>query len=66
MASRITPLPDISSLNVEQLKEEAKKLHEQLWNIVSNMYSLEERFKRQQYDVGYSLWVSRLCVLSMI
>ena len=51
LASRITPLGDLSSINIDQLKEEAKKLHEQLWNIVSNMYNLEDKFQRMQYDV---------------
>ncbi|XP_052821490.1 troponin T, skeletal muscle-like isoform X1 [Mya arenaria] len=51
LSKRMGPLPDIGSLNQEQLKEKAKELHDQIWNVVSNMYNMMERYKRQQYDI---------------
>ncbi|XP_045176678.1 troponin T, skeletal muscle-like isoform X5 [Mercenaria mercenaria] len=51
LASRITPLADISSMSTDQLTEIAKDLHEQIRKLVTYMYDTEERFKRQQYDI---------------
>ena len=51
LAQRIQPL-SIDGLDVEKLKEAAKSLHEKMRALVSSKYDLEERFKRQQYDVS--------------
>lgn len=50
LAQRIQPLT-IDGLDVEKLKEAAKSLHEKMRALVSSKYDLEERFKRQQYDM---------------
>ena len=52
LASRMPQMPELGSLSGEALREKAKELHEQIWNVVSNMYNMMERYKRQQYEVG--------------
>ncbi|KAL4225561.1 Troponin T [Mactra antiquata] len=51
LSSRITPLADTNELSTDQLIELATNLHEQIRNLVSNMYDTEDRYKRQQYDI---------------
>ena len=57
LAQRIQPLT-IDGLDVAKLKEAAQNLHDKIKQLVSNKYDLEERFKRQQYDV--SIVVSKM------
>jgi len=51
LASRVQPLGDTDNMNTDQLVELARDLHEQIRNIVTNMYNNDERYKRQQYDI---------------
>ena len=54
LSTRITALnEDIEG--TEALAEYAKELHNQIRNLVSNMYNLEDTYKRHQYDVGLFL-----------
>ena len=48
---RIVPL-DLSGMNTEALMAKAKELHEKLYKLESEKYDLDDRFKRQQYDVS--------------
>ncbi|XP_013408750.1 troponin T isoform X8 [Lingula anatina] len=50
LKQRIEPL-SIESLNIEQLIAKAKEIHQKIYNLESEKYDLEERFKRQQYDM---------------
>lgn len=50
LAQRIQPL-SVDGLDVAKLKEAAKNLHDKMTQLLSNKYDLEERFKRQQYDM---------------
>lgn len=47
---RVPPI-NISSLNIEQLKAKAKELHDLLFRIQGENYDLDQRFKRQSYDM---------------
>ena len=50
LAQRIEPIA-VDGLDVAKLKEYAQTLHDKMRTLVANKYDLEERFKRQQYDV---------------
>lgn len=50
LAQRIQPLV-IDGLAADKLIEKAKELNEHIKNLEGDRYDLEERFKRQQYDM---------------
>jgi len=50
LSQRIQPLA-IDGLDSAKLQEKAKELHEHLRRLVGDKYDLEQRFKRQQYDM---------------
>ena len=52
LAQRITAL-SVDGLNAAGLVEKAKELHDKLLSLAHQKYDLEERFKRQQYDVSF-------------
>lgn len=52
MSFRVKPL-DIEGLNVEELKKKASQLWDLVIQLESDKYDLEERQKRQDYDVSY-------------
>jgi len=56
LSQRIVPL-DLSSMDTEALIAKAKELHDKLYKLESDKYDLDDRYKRQQYDVSiaYSL-----------
>lgn len=51
LSQRIVPL-DISGMDTTALIAKAKELHEKLYRLESEKYDLDDRFKRQQYDVN--------------
>ena len=51
MSFRVKPL-DIEGLNVEELKKKASQLWDLVIQLESDKYDLEERQKRQDYDVS--------------
>ncbi|XP_052268341.1 troponin T, skeletal muscle-like isoform X2 [Dreissena polymorpha] len=51
LKTRVGTVPDMGSMTADQLRDTAKELHDQIWNVVSNMYNMMERYKRQQYDI---------------
>lgn len=56
LSQRIVPL-DISGMATEALLAKAKELHEKLYKLESEKYDLDDRFKRQQYDVSLSMLI---------
>ena len=56
MSFRIKPL-DISGLSADVLKKKAQELWEQIIRLETEKYDLEERQKRQDYDVSTPLEV---------
>lgn len=56
MSFRVKPL-DIDGLSVDDLKKKATQLWDMIVQLESDKYDLEERKKRQDYDVSnpYSL-----------
>lgn len=51
LSQRIVPL-DLSGMDTEALKAKAKELHDILYKLESEKYDLDDRYKRQQYDVS--------------
>ena len=51
LSQRIQPL-NIESMDTSKLLEKAKELYEHTRRLVGDKYDLEQRFKRQQYDVS--------------
>lgn len=51
LSQRIVPL-DLTGMKSDALREKAKQLHNKLYQLESDKYDLEDRFKRQQYDVS--------------
>ncbi|ESO86960.1 hypothetical protein LOTGIDRAFT_128132, partial [Lottia gigantea] len=51
LAQRIQPL-NMEGMNQDKLLEKARQLHEKLRSLEGDKYDLEQRFKRQQYDVS--------------
>ncbi|XP_061182913.1 troponin T, skeletal muscle-like isoform X2 [Saccostrea echinata] len=51
LSQRIKPLPDLSGLDVEKLAEQAKEIHKEIFRLMNEKYDVEEKFKRQQYDM---------------
>lgn len=51
LSQRIVPL-DLSSMDTEALVAKAKELHDKLYKLESEKYDLDDRYKRQQYDVS--------------
>uniref|UniRef100_K1QPC9 Troponin T, skeletal muscle n=1 Tax=Magallana gigas TaxID=29159 RepID=K1QPC9_MAGGI len=51
LSQRIKPLPDLSGLDEEKLAEQAKELHKEIYRLMNEKYDIEEKFKRQQYDM---------------
>lgn len=51
LAQRIQEL-NIDGLKSDGLIQKAKDLHEKLHNLMGEQYDLEQKFKRQQYDVS--------------
>jgi len=51
LSFRIKPL-DIENLSVDKLKQKATELWEAIVKLETEKYDLEERQKRQDYDVG--------------
>lgn len=51
LSFRIKPL-DIEGLGINKLRERAQQLWEQIVQLESDKYDLEERQKRQDYDVS--------------
>ena len=54
LAQRIQPLT-IEGMDTSKLAEKAKELYEHMRRLVGDKYDLEQRFKRQQYDVSCCL-----------
>lgn len=52
MSFRVKPL-EIEGLSVEELKKKASQLWDLVVQLESDKYDLEERQKRQDYDVSY-------------
>lgn len=65
LSQRIKPLPDLSGLDEEKLAEQAKELHKEIYRLMNEKYDIEEKFKRQQYDVsiGWSWGILNCIVL---
>jgi len=59
LSQRIVPL-DLSSMDTEALIAKAKELHDKLYKLESDKYDLDDRYKRQQYDVS----IAYICSLS--
>lgn len=53
LSIRVKPL-NIEGLSVDELKKKANELWEQIIQLESDKYDLEERSKRQDYDVSKS------------
>jgi hypothetical protein len=53
---RIKPL-DIEGLGQNKLRDKAQQLWDQIVQLESDKYDLEERQKRQEYDVSFSLFL---------
>lgn len=51
LSQRIVPL-DMTGMKSDALREKAKQLHDKLYQLESEKYDLDDRFKRQQYDVS--------------
>jgi troponin T len=51
LAQRIQPL-SVDGMDTGKLQEKAKELYEHMRRLVGDKYDLEQRFKRQQYDVS--------------
>ncbi|XP_062573195.1 troponin T, skeletal muscle-like isoform X5 [Saccostrea cucullata] len=51
LTQKVKPLPDLSGLDVEKLAEQAKELHKEIFRLMNEKYDVEEKFKRQQYDM---------------
>ena len=51
LSQRIQPL-NIEGMDTSKLIEKAKELYEHTRRLVGDKYDLEQRFKRQQYDVS--------------
>ena len=51
LSQRIQPL-SIDNMDTAKLLEKAKELYEHTRRLVGDKYDLEQRFKRQQYDVS--------------
>jgi len=51
LAQRIKPLPDLNGCDTGKLTEQAKELHKEIHRLMSEKYDLEQKFKRQQYDM---------------
>ena len=60
LAQRVTPMADMSELSEEQLEEAAKELHNQIRNLISHEYDMQEKYSRMQYDV------SSICIFTII
>ena len=54
LSFRIKPL-DVTGLSAEVLKKKAQELWEQIVRLETEKYDLEERQKRQDYDVSTNL-----------
>lgn len=52
MSFRVKPL-DIDGLSVDDLKKKASQLWDMIVQLESDKYDLEERKKRQDYDVSF-------------
>lgn len=57
LSFRIKPL-DIDSLSVDKLRSKAQELWETIVRLETEKYDLEERQKRQDYDVSYPTWAT--------
>lgn len=62
MAQRIHALA-VDGFKSDQLLEKARELHEHLRRLEGDKYDLEQRFKRQQYDVSLYTFVTKLIVI---
>ena len=62
LSFRIKPL-DIENLGVNKLRERAQQLWDQIVQLESDKYDLEERQKRQDYDVC-DVWYTWKCLLN--
>lgn len=60
LSFRIKPL-DLSGLNEQKLRTKATELWELIVKLETEKYDLEERQKRQDYDVSAAEWVIVLC-----
>ena len=49
---RIPPLKIVDNMSMEKLKEMAKDLHEKVKQVYAAKFDLEQRKKRQVYDVS--------------
>lgn len=58
LSFRIKPL-DIENLGVDKLKTKATELWDAIIKLETEKYDLEERQKRQDYDVGITVLVYR-------
>lgn len=59
LSIRIKPL-DIDGLSIDKLRNKATELWEAIVKLETEKYDLEERQKRQDYDVSsYNLYVSK-------
>lgn len=58
MSFRVKPL-DIDGLSVDDLKKKATQLWDMIVQLESDKYDLEERKKRQDYDVSIT-WLYKL------
>jgi troponin T len=70
LSFRIKPL-EIENLSVDKLRAKATELWEAIVKLETEKYDLEERQKRQDYDVGitslaYKIYVSLFGLITMI
>ena len=50
-------------MDVDSLREKGKELWEQIVKLETEKYDLEEKVKRQDYDVGFHNWLLILFLL---
>jgi len=49
---RVSPLGDVKSMDLDQLKAKAKELHQQIMRQESDKYDLDQTYKQRQYEMN--------------